>query len=148
MALHLLFVALGVAVPLYGVLAWGWAVGTVMLLLALECLVSFGPMGARILRHERLTQDANHRRPSVYGRFGKWRIAAPAGRFGVDYLTRGGVAAAAAVFVACVIPLAYARKYPGQASLMQLQLDGVALGLALKLREGRTRPEAFDPRDR
>jgi hypothetical protein len=131
MALHLLFVGLGVLVPLYGVLAWGWSIATAMILLALECLLSFGPMARRIQRHEQVTQDPRHHQPSVYARFGKWEIPATAGRFRDDYLARGGVAAVLAVGLAFLMPLLYGKKYPAQAHLVQVQWDGVALGTAV-----------------
>lgn len=131
MALHLLFVALGVAVPLYGIFAWGWGIGTVMVLLAVDCLASFAPMGLRILRHERVTQDPRHADPAAYARFGRWEIPATGGRFLADYLARGGVAALAALGLACLMPFLYGKKYPAQAHLLQVQWDGVALGAAV-----------------
>jgi hypothetical protein len=128
--LTLIFIALGAFVPLYGVFVLGWNTATVMILLALECLVSFGPMGLRILRHERVSRDPRHTQPAVYGRFGSWVIPSTGGRFLADYVTRGGIGAVALVGLACLMPLLFRHKYPAQAYLMQVQWSGVALGAA------------------
>ena len=133
MALHLLFVALGVAVPLAGVLFWGWGIATVMVLLAVECLLSFLPMGLRILRHERLTQDPGHHQPAVYARFGRWEIPDPSGRFLADYLARGGISGVLAVGLSVLMPFLYGKKYPEQAHLLQVQWQPLAWGAAAAL---------------
>jgi hypothetical protein len=130
MLLHLLFVALGAAVPFYGVLALGWSIATLTILISIECLVSFGPMCLRILRHERLTQDPRHRQRSVYGRFGKWIMPASYGRFVADYALRGVVGALALVGASCMMPLIYRKEFPELAHLMQVDWQGVAWGAA------------------
>lgn len=130
MPLFLFFIALGAAVPFYGVLALGWSIATLTILISIECLVSFGPMCLRILRHERLTQDPRHRQRSVYGRFGSWTMPASYGRFVADYALRGVVGALALVGASCIMPLIYRKEFPELAPLMQVDWQGVAWGTA------------------
>lgn len=129
MPLYLLFIALGAVVPIYGVVALGWGIATLTILLSLECLFSFGLMCLRILRHEHLTQDPRHRQRSAYARFGRWILPARHGRFAADYAVQL-VAALVLVGVTCMMPLIYRAEFPELAPLLQVQWPGVAWGLA------------------
>lgn len=129
MPLFLLLIALGAVVPVYGVLALGWSIATLTILIAIECLVSFGPMSLRILRHERITQDPRHRQRSAYRRFGKWVLPAAHGRFAADYALQA-IGALALVGASCMMPLIYRKEFPELAHLMQVQWEGVAWGTA------------------
>ncbi|MGQ0801221.1 MAG: DUF6498-containing protein [Pseudomarimonas sp.] len=127
----LIFVMLGVVMPLCGVIWLGWSVGTLVAVLAVENWLALGLMGLRIRRHEQLTSDPLHHRPEIYSRFGKWTMPSPRGRFLLDYGVQSLVAGLGLVLICVMVPYLYVAKHPLMAAPMLPQWDDVALGAAV-----------------
>jgi hypothetical protein len=131
--MQLIFVILGVLMPIYGSIWLGWSVGTLIAVIAIEHWAALGLLWLRIRRHESLTGDPLHRTPEFYRRLGKWEMPAGSGRFAADFGGQSAVAGMALFTVGVMMAYLYSAKNPQHAARMIPQWDEVAIGAAAVL---------------